>query len=62
MSLDKAIHHGKEYRKPYYKSGKHDPTCRPHGGCSYCYNNRMHKHKRREPIKESYEQQEANAN
>jgi hypothetical protein len=49
MSLDKAILHGKEKRKPYYKSGKFDPTCRPHGGCPYCRKNRLHKHKRRQP-------------
>lgn len=45
--MDKAIEHGKEKRKPYYKSGRFDPTCRPHGGCPYCYNNRMHRHKKK---------------
>lgn len=48
MSLDKGIAHGKELRKPYYKSGKFDPTCRPGGGCPYCKGNRMHSTKRRE--------------
>ena len=48
MSLDKAIQHGKEKRKPYYRSGQFDPTCRPNGGCSYCENGRMHKHKKKE--------------
>lgn len=47
MSLDKAIQHGKEHRKPYYRSGKFDLTCRPNGGCPYCENNRMHKHKKK---------------
>jgi hypothetical protein len=47
MSLDKSIKHGKEKRKPYYKSGRFDPTCRPNGGCSYCKNNRQHKHKKK---------------
>jgi sulfatase maturation enzyme AslB (radical SAM superfamily) len=51
--LDKAIEHGKEHRKPYYRAGKHDKTCRPNGGCPYCYSNRMHKHKRHEPIMEA---------
>lgn len=46
MSLEKAIKHGKEKRKPYYKSGKFDTNCRPHGSCSYCLENRCHKHKR----------------
>lgn len=52
MSLDKAIKHGKEKRKPYYKSGKNDETCRPHGTCPWCKNNRLHKHKRSEPIEQ----------
>jgi len=43
MSLDKAIERGKERRKPYYKAGKHDKTCRPHGRCAYCADNRAHK-------------------
>jgi len=50
MSLDKAIEHGKEHRKPYYKSGRYDKTCRPHGGCPWCYHNRFHKIKKSEPI------------
>lgn len=49
MSLDKAIKHGKEHRKPYYNSEQFDKTCRPHGACQWCKNNRMHKHKRRAP-------------
>lgn len=40
MSLDKAIEHGKEKRKKYYKSGRFDLTCRPHGSCPYCFRNR----------------------
>jgi len=48
MSLEKGIQHGKEHRKPYYKSGRFDPTCRPNGGCSYCENNRAHKNKKKE--------------
>lgn len=48
MSLDKAIEHGKEKRKPYYRAGKYDPTCRPNGGCSWCENNRHHKNKKKE--------------
>ena len=43
MSLDKAIQHGKEHRKPYYKSGRFDKSCRPHGGCPWCRRNRLHK-------------------
>ena len=33
MSLDKAIEHGKEKRKPYYGAQSIDCTCRPHGSC-----------------------------
>ncbi len=42
MSLEQAIKHGKEYRKPYYKSGRFDRTCRPNGSCGYCKGNRFH--------------------
>lgn len=40
--LDKAIMHGKERRKPYYQSGRFDRTCRPHGGCPWCLDDRLH--------------------
>ena len=43
MSLDKAIEHGKEKRKPYRGSKSFDYTCRNHGGCDWCRENRQHK-------------------
>ena len=44
MSLDKAIKYKKEHRKPY-KGGKAiDPSCRNHGGCKWCEENRKHKY------------------
>ena len=43
MSLDKAIAHGKERRKPYRGSKSIDPSCRNHGGCLWCEENRKHK-------------------
>lgn len=46
MSLDKAIQHGKEKRAPYQKSKRFDPTCRNHGSCCWCENNRMHPYNR----------------
>lgn len=47
MSLDKAIEHGKEKRKPY-KGGKAiDATCRNHGGCQWCQGNRTFKYRKR---------------
>lgn len=47
MALDKAIQHGKEHRKPY-KGGKAiDRTCRNHGGCPWCEENRKYKNIKR---------------
>ena len=40
MSLEKAIAHGKEHRKPYRGSKAFDCSCRNHGSCSYCEGNR----------------------
>ena len=47
MSLDKAIKAGKEHRKPYRRSKAFDTSCRNHGSCNWCRDNRLHKHKRR---------------
>jgi len=55
MSLDKAINSGKEYRKNYFGSKRFDRSCRNHGNCGYCENNRTFKNKKREI---SCEQQE----
>ena len=41
MSMDKAIQHGKEHRKPYHGAKSIDPTCRNHGGCPHCAGNRI---------------------
>lgn len=45
--LDKAIKHKKEWRKQYYGSKAFDRTCRCHGSCSYCENNRVFSTKKR---------------
>ena len=45
--LNKAIEHGKEYRKPYRKSKAFDFSCRNHGSCGYCYDNRTFSNRRR---------------
>lgn len=42
MSLDKAIEHGKEHRKRYTGSKAIDRTCRNHGGCPWCEENRKY--------------------
>lgn len=48
MSLDKAISHGKEHRKPYRGSKAIDKTCRNHGSCEWCRRNRLHKFRKNE--------------
>ena len=50
MSLDKAIEHGKEHRKPYRRAKAVDKACRNHGSCPWCRGNRLHKHHKQEPI------------
>lgn len=52
MSLDKAIEHKKEHRKPYKGSKAIDYTCRNHGSCDWCRENRLHKFKTKEPYVE----------
>lgn len=47
MSLDKAIEHKKEKRKQYRGSKSFDSTCRNHGGCPWCEENRLYKNKKR---------------
>ena len=61
MSLDKAIEHGKEHRKPYRGGKAIDHTCRNHGGCPWCEGNRLHKHKRRAPSAEDGENFDADS-
>ena len=48
MSLDKAIEHGHEHRRPYTGAKAIDKTCRNHGGCDWCRGNRTHKYKKKE--------------
>lgn len=47
MSLNKAIYYHKEYRKQYRKAKSFDRTCRNHGSCIYCLDNRLYKNKKR---------------
>ena len=42
MSLNKSIKHGKEHRKPYRGSKNFDKSCRNHGGCDFCKDNRLY--------------------
>ena len=48
MSFDKAIKYKKEHRKPYRGAKAVDSTCRNHGSCKWCRNNRTHKNDKRE--------------
>lgn len=48
MSLDKAIEHGKEKRKPYRRAKAVYASCRNHGSCSWCERNRMYQYNRTE--------------
>lgn len=57
MSLRKAIEHNKEHRKPYYGSKDFDKTCRNHGGCPWCEENRKHKNIVRRMVLEQKEKE-----
>ena len=47
MSLKQGIKHGKEHRQEYHGSQVIDPSCRPHGGCEWCNDNRHYGTNRR---------------
>lgn len=48
MSLDKSIKFGKSHRKQYRGAKAIDATCRNHGSCKWCEENRTHKNDKRE--------------
>jgi len=48
MTLDKAIKHKKEHRKQYRGAKAVDKSCRNHGNCEYCKENRQYHNKKRE--------------
>lgn len=47
VSLEKAIEHGKERRRPYRGSRRFDRGCRNHGTCGWCEDNRTYANRRR---------------
>ena len=49
-AIDMAIIHGKEKRKPYRGSKAIDCTCRNHGSCKWCRDNRLYKFRKRGEI------------
>lgn len=65
MSLDKAIEHGKEKRKKYRGSKAIDCTCRNHGSCDWCRENREYKNLKRKASaneqKKEYDEEFRNA-
>lgn len=59
MSLDKAVKHKKEKRKEYRGSKAIYATCRNHGSCDWCKNNRLYQsNKMKEKIKQLEEDAE----
>lgn len=60
MSLDKAIEHGKEKRRPYYGSKAFDCSCRNHGTCEWCLSNRMYQRLKADEASRQALEEEAN--
>ena len=58
MSMDKAIQHGKEHRKPYRGGKAVSKRCRNHGGCEWCEENRKHKFRDKHPDEEKKSRKE----
>lgn len=46
MGLEKAIESGKDHRKPYTGAKAIARSCRNHGDCEWCKNNRMYRTKK----------------
>ena len=61
MSLDKAIIHGKEWRRQYIGSKAIDSSCRNHGSCEFCRKNRQYS-ELKEKAKLDYEEKEMELN
>jgi len=53
MSFYKVYPNRKDHRKQPYGSKAIDSSCRNHGDCPWCAQNRKHKEKKREPLKDS---------
>lgn len=52
MSFDNQYPNRKDCRKPYFRSGAFDRSCRPGGSCPWCIRNRQYRTRKREPIVE----------
>lgn len=55
MSFDKDYPNRKDIRKKYRKSKRFDRSCRNHGNCPYCRENRLHKFVKSIPLEENNE-------
>lgn len=58
MSLDKAIEHGKEHRKPYRGAKAVDSTCRNHGSDDWSTSDRTYGTQKREEAARQREEEE----
>jgi hypothetical protein len=47
MSFDNTYSKRKDWRNSYLHSQRFDRSCRPHGGCGYCRDNRLYSYKKR---------------
>jgi len=54
MSFDKHHEGRKDWRKPYHGAKAVDASCRSHGSCPWCENNRKHKNERRKPVEDKH--------
>lgn len=58
MSLDKAIEHGKEKRKPYRGAKAVDPSCRNHGSDDWAVSDRTYGTQKREEAARQREEED----
>ena len=54
--MDKSIERGKEKRSKYRGAKACDSSCRNHGDCSWCSNNRLYRDKKRKAAAEYKEE------
>jgi hypothetical protein len=52
MSMDKAIRHGKEKRRPYHGSKVFDRSCRDNT-CPFCLGSKLHQQRKAEASAQS---------
>jgi hypothetical protein len=47
MAFDKVYPNRKDHRKKFYGAKSFDHSCRNHGTCDYCKDNRLYKNNKR---------------